>query len=211
MKILIAEDDILYNALLTRLLTHWQYPIELVTNGKEALAVLSQEKAPQLAILDWMMPEMDGLEVCRSVRQLSKDIPTYIILLTARIQRQDILAGFEAGVDDYITKPFDKDELRARIKVGQRVIQLQTALHKQIIDLKEAFTHIKTLQGILPVCASCHRIRNDQESWERIEKYITEHSDAQLSHTVCPECMRKLYPEYCKKDNDSTLPSPDNQ
>jgi DNA-binding response OmpR family regulator len=203
MKILLAEDDILCNTLLIRLLSNWGYQIEHVANGTHALDLLKTDSAPELAILDWMMPELNGLDVCRGVRLLKKNIPTYIILLTARNEQQDILTGFEAGIDDYITKPFDKDELRARIKVGERVIQLQTVLHKQIQSLKDALTHIKTLQGILPVCSSCHRIRNDQESWERIEKYITEHSDAQLSHTVCPECMSTLYPEYYQKINNA--------
>ena len=108
-------------------------------------------------------------------------------------RKEDIVAGLEAGANDHITKPFDRDELKARVRVGQRVIELQSALADRVRELEEAMSHIRTLQGILPICMHCHRIRNDQESWERIESYIQEHSEAQFSHGLCPECLEKYY------------------
>ena len=128
------------------------------------------------------------------VRELEARGPTYIIILTARGAKEDIVAGLGAGADDYVTKPFDIDELRARIEVGRRVVGLQAALADRVEELQAALDHVKTLQGILPICMHCHKIRNDHDSWERIEKYIAQHTEAQFSHSLCPECLKKHYP-----------------
>jgi len=196
MRILIAEDDITSRELLKHMLAEWDYEVVVTKDGNEAWKVLQAEDAPTLAILDWMMPGLDGVEVCRKVRQLDVSNPTYIILLTTRSSKKDIVTGLEAGADDYIGKPYEMDELRVRVKVGERVAALQSALVKQVHSLQEALAHVKTLQGILPICMHCHKIRNDQQSWERLEKYITEHSDAQFSHGLCPECLKKHYPDF---------------
>lgn len=100
----------------------------------------------------------------------------------------------EAGAGDYVAKPFDQDELRARVAVGCRVVALQNALANRVAELQESLEHVETLQGILPICAQCHRIRNDQESWDRTEWYISKHTGAQFSHSLCPECIEKYYP-----------------
>jgi len=142
------------------------------------------------------MPGKDGIELCRKVRQLDVPNPTYIILLTIRSSKKDIVAGLEAGANDYIGKPYDTEELRVRVKVGERVTALQSALAEQVHSLREALAHVKTLQGILPICMHCHKIRNDQQSWERLEKYIAKHSDAEFSHGLCPECLEKHYPDF---------------
>ncbi len=196
MRILIAEDDITSRALLKHMLAKWGYEVVVTKDGNEAWEALQAKDAPRLAILDWMMPGLDGVEVCRKVRQLDVSNPTYIILLTSRSSKKDIVTGLEAGADDYIGKPYETDELRVRVKVGERVAALQSALAEQVHSLQEALAHVKTLQGILPICMHCHKIRNDQQSWERLEKYITEHSDAQFSHGLCPECLKKHYPDF---------------
>ena len=196
MKILIAEDDITSRSLLKHMLAEWGYEVVVTKDGNEAWEALQAEDAPKLAILDWIMPGPDGVEVCRKVRQLDVSNPTYIILLTSRRNRRDIVSGLEAGADDYISKPYETDELRVRVKVGERVAALQSALVEQVHSLQEALVHVKTLQGILPICMHCHKIRNDQQSWEKLEKYIAEHSDAQFSHGLCPECLKKHYPDF---------------
>jgi DNA-binding response OmpR family regulator len=112
MRILIAEDDISSRALLKHILAKWGYEVVVTKDGNEAWEALQAEDAPRLAILDWMMPGMDGVEVCRKVRQLDVSNPTYIILLTIRSSKKDIVAGLEAGADDYIGKPYETDELR---------------------------------------------------------------------------------------------------
>ena len=130
MKVLIAEDDPASNALLKSLLLKWGFDVVNTFGGVEAWRALQREDTPQIAILDWMMPGMDGLEVCRRVREQEKggDLYTYVIVLTAKSDREDIVTGIDAGADEYIVKPFDKEELRARLRTGQRIIELQTAL-----------------------------------------------------------------------------------
>ena len=118
MKILTAEDDSTSRRVLENVLPKWGYDVVSVSNGKQALAKLQEKDAPRLVVLDWMMPEMDGLEVCRRVRQADGAETMYIILLTARRDKNDIVEGLGAGADDYISKPFDIHELRARIDVG---------------------------------------------------------------------------------------------
>ncbi len=195
MRILIAEDDNTSRIILQSLLKKWGHEVIAVSDGKQAWEVLQNEDAPHLAILDWMMPGMDGPEVCREARNAFHDDPRYIILLTALGGKENIVAGLEAGADDYLTKPFDAQELLARVQAGQRVVELQAALAHQIKELQEAMSHIKTLQGVLPICMHCRRIRTDPQSWQGLESYIQEHSDAQFSHGLCPECLEEHYPE----------------
>jgi DNA-binding response OmpR family regulator len=128
MKILIAEDEPISRRLLQATLAKWGHEVITTENGAQALEVFQNEGAPLLAILDWMMPYLDGVELCRRIRQLPQGQMTYIILLTAKTQKQDIVEGLSAGANDYITKPPNPDELQARIRVGQRVIELQDRL-----------------------------------------------------------------------------------
>jgi len=204
MKVLIAEDSLTSRRLLETALVKWGYEVVSTLNGKEAWEQLQADDAPRLAVLDWMMPEMDGVEVCRRLRRASNRNPVYVILLTCRDTKKDLVEGLGAGADDYVAKPFDHDELRARIEVGCRIIELQTALAERIRELQNALDHVKTLQGILPICMHCHKIRSDEESWERIEKYIGEHTEAQFSHGLCPTCRRKYYPETERKSGDGS-------
>ncbi len=196
MNILVAEDDTTTRLVLESLLTEWGYKVQSVENGDDAWEVLQGPNYPQIAILDWQIPGYNGVEICQRLQRLSRDIPTYAFLLTGRDSKGDIVLGLSAGANDYITKPFNDEELQARIQVAERVIEIQKSLHNKVQELKEAFAHIKTLQGILPICMHCHKIRNDNEAWERLESYIAEHSEAQFSHSVCPQCLQEHYPEY---------------
>ena len=127
MKILIAEDNMFYRRLLAGTLAEWGYEVVTACNGAEAWQILQEENAPKLAILDWMMPEMDGPEVCRRVRSLQRPEPTYLIILTAKEGKENIVRALEEGADDYVIKPFDREELRARLLVGLRIVGLQTS------------------------------------------------------------------------------------
>ena len=191
MKILIAEDDLTTRRMLQGVLTRWGYTVTVAANGQEAWQQLNQPDCPRLAILDWMMPELDGIEVCRRVRQMNSTLPWYLILLTTKKETQDIVLGLDAGADDYLTKPFERAELQARVKVGQRVLNLQSTLAQRVQELQAALTEIKTLQGIVPICMYCKKIRNDQNAWQGLENYIAEHSEATFSHGICPECYRR--------------------
>lgn len=146
---------------------------------------------PRLALLDWVMPGMDGVEVCRKVREAAFPDPHFIIIVTARGDKQDVAAGLRAGANDYISKPFDIEELKARLEVGRRVVKLEKALADRVKELEEALSQVKTLQGLLPICSYCHKIRTVQEVWERLEDYISQRSDAKFSHGVCPDCLEK--------------------
>jgi DNA-binding response OmpR family regulator len=191
MKILIAEDDLTSRRILEAILAKWNYEVIATGDGLEAWQALQTENAPTIAIIDWMMPGMDGVEFCRKIRQTQTLTPTYIILLTSKAQQEDVVAGLEAGANDYIRKPFEREELRARIQVGERVVELQAALADRIKMLEEAIVKIKTLQGLLPICSYCKKIRNDQDYWRQIETYVAEHTQAEFTHGICPDCLEK--------------------
>ena len=195
MKILTAEDDSTSRMLLEAMLKKWGYEVISTCDGNEAWAAMQVDDPPQLVVLDWMMPGLDGVAVCRKIREWDAASGAYVILLTAMGDKKDVVKGLDAGANDYITKPFDKNELHARVKVGQRMVELQNALATKIDELQKALDHVKTLQGILPICMHCHRIRNDEESWQRLEQYLEHHSDAEFSHSICPECLEKHYPK----------------
>ena len=192
MKILIAEDDPVSRRLLQATLNKWGYQVTVTANGKEAWQALQTPEAPSLLILDWLMPEMDGVEICREARRSSAHKSAYIILLSSRGSKEDIVKGLEAGADDYVTKPFDHGELRARVQVGSRVVQLQSALADRVRELEEALSSVKTLQGLLPICCYCKKIRDDGNYWHRVESYIAGHANVRFSHGICPVCSAKL-------------------
>ena len=191
MKILIAEDDPISSYVLETTLNKWGYEVVVTHDGEEALAGLLAEDAPPLAILDWMMPNLDGLEVCRRLRERAEKQSIYIILLTAKTEKKDVVAGLEMGADDYITKPFDRSELRARVRVGARMIELQQALAERVGELQEALANVKQLQGILPICSHCKKVRDDSNYWQQVESYVSSHTDAQFSHSICPDCFER--------------------
>ena len=201
MKILIAEDDQISRGVLEAALVKRGYDVVVTSNGQEAWEVLQREDAPQMAILDWMMPIMDGLEVCRKVRAREGGPFVYIIILTAKGRKEDITTGLGAGGDDYVTKPFNAKELHARVQVGVRIINLQNSLVEHVGKLQDALSRVKQLQGMLPICAYCKKIRNDRNYWQQVENYISEHSEVKFSHGICPECYEKLVePEFGKLD-----------
>ncbi|MGI9069273.1 MAG: response regulator transcription factor [Pyrinomonadaceae bacterium] len=192
MKILIAEDDPVSRRVLEATLEKFGYEVVVAADGAEAWAVLQCHNAPSLAILDWMMPELDGVEICRRLRGIPNATPPYLILLTAKFGKENVVAGLDAGANDYLTKPFDRAELRARVRVGAQVLELQTNLAARVSELEDALAQVKQLQGLLPICSYCKKIRDEQNFWQRIDSYITDHADVQFSHGICPDCYREV-------------------
>ncbi|MBA3243264.1 MAG: response regulator transcription factor [Acidobacteria bacterium] len=192
MRILIAEDDPMSRRLLDITLNKWGYGVVATCDGTQAWEAMQQEDAPQLAILDWMMPGLDGLQICRMARETPATKSIHIILLTAKGEKSDLVECLAAGANDFVTKPFDRDELRARVQVGVRMVELQRSLADRVKELESALSQVRQLQGILPICAHCKNVRDDQNYWQKVEHYVSEHSEAQFSHSVCPDCYASI-------------------
>lgn len=190
MRVLIADDDPVLRHALKAQLAAWQYTSVVATNGKQAWQVLQHADPPLLAVVDWNMPGIDGVDLCRDIRATPALSAMYLILLTGNQDQKDVVAGLESGADDYITKPFSWDELRARLRIGSRIVGLQQALAARVDELQQALVNVKRLSGLLPICAYCKRIRNNQDYWMQVERYLAEHSEAEFSHGICPECLR---------------------
>ena len=192
MRILIAEDEPIPRLLLSTALAEWGYEVVTAEDGDQAWQALQAPDAPRMAVLDWMMPGVDGPELCRRLRERSTSEPTYVILLTARDDKGDVVAGLVAGANDYVTKPFDRDELRARIQVGRTVVELQGTLAARVRELEAALAQVKQLQGLLPICSYCKKVRDDKNYWQRVEGYFAEHTEVRFSHGICPDCWRDV-------------------
>ena len=191
-RILVADDDSVSLRVLQKMLENWGHEVVVAKNGTEAWQVLTTPEGPRLAVLDWMMPGMAGATICKRAREIPLDPPPYLILLTARNDSADIVAGLDAGANDYVTKPFRHAELRARVQVGMRVLDLQNRLAQRVQELEMALKQVKHLHGLLPICMYCKKIRDDKDYWQQVDAYISEHTDAEFSHGICPECYDKL-------------------
>jgi DNA-binding response OmpR family regulator len=191
MRVLIAEDEPISRHLLETTLFDWGYEVVVTQDGNQAWDMLRGDDAPKLAILDWQMPGLDGLEVCRRDRALLRTQPTYIVLLTGRGGKDNVVAGLRGGANDYLVKPFDLEELAARLHVGVQIVQLQQTLAQRVRELEESLAQVRRLQGLIPICAWCKKVRNDQNYWQQVEDYVGQHSDARFSHGICPECFKE--------------------
>jgi phosphoserine phosphatase RsbU/P len=197
-QVLLADDDPITTAALAGTLRRLDLDVTVAHDGALAWQIIEGPNAPSLAIIDWMMPCVDGLELCRRIRQTPTHAHMYVLLLTARDSRADIVAGLEAGADDYLVKPFDVHELRARVHTGLRILGLQKDLAEQIAMLKETIANVKQLKGLLPMCSYCKKIRKDAGYWQQLEAYISDHSDAEFSHGVCPTCFDRVAADFTK-------------
>lgn len=189
MRVLIADDDaaLLYG--LQVQLERWGYEPIACADGTAARAVLQAPDPPGLVILDRSMPGVDGVTLCGEIRATPALGGTYVILLTAADSRDEVVAGLAGGADEYITKPFDWGVLRARIDTGARIATLQQNLAQRVRELQAALDMVKQLSGLLPICSYCKRIRRDGNYWQQLEAYLSEHSEAEFSHSICPDCL----------------------
>lgn len=191
MKVLIADDDVVLRHALKVHLDRWRYEVEEYADGRQAWKAMQGPHAPAVAVIDWNMPGMDGPTICQELRETPALAAMYVILLTSNKEQKDVVAGLESGADDYIVKPFDWNELRARLRIGFRIVGLQQTLATRVSELQVALANVRTLSGLLPICAYCKRVRDDQDYWQQIEQYVGDHSQAEFSHGICPECLDK--------------------
>ncbi len=193
-QILIAEDDAPSRRLIEASLTRAGYEVVTTATGDEALGILDTPDPPRLVILDWLMPGRDGIDICRDIRSWETSAYIYVMLVTTKTSAEDVVRGLEAGADDYLTKPYDPQELRCRVANGMRILALQSALSSKINELEQALAHVQHLQGLLPICMYCKMIRDDKDTWHRLETYIERNSDAMFSHSLCENCRAEHYP-----------------
>jgi len=189
-KLLVAEDEYTTRLTVQVILEQWGYRVDSVEDGEAAWKVLQKADGPQIAILDWEMPGIDGVELCNKVKRLDRDIPVYVIMLTGRDAQNDILQGFDAGADDYITKPFDENELRARVRVAERLVTMQEELAISNNELRAVLNHVEMLQSNLPVCTSCLKLEQYDGSWQTLQEYVEQKDDTRFHFTVCPNCQK---------------------
>ncbi len=176
MKVLVAEDDAVSRLVLVTKLKKLGHEVIATQDGEAAWLAFTLQQ-PQLVITDWMMPKLDGLELCRKIRHHEQKKYAYIIMLTALFGKKNLLEGMNAGADDFLNKPLDMDELTAHLRVAERILALQ---HE-----------VKQLEGLLPICAYCKKIRDEDNEWEAIEGYISKRTDATFSHGYCPTCYKQ--------------------
>ena len=179
-RILAVDDSARDLQLLSLILEREGYDLTLASHGAEALACAGKRK-PDLILLDILMPDLNGIEVCRRLKADPATAEIPVIFLTGQAKEEEVLSGFEAGAVDYVTKPFRIPELLARVHAHVQLRRVQDEVH--------------TLRGILPTCAHCKKIRDQQGVWHTIEAYISQRTEAQFSHGLCPECIPKYFPD----------------
>ena len=189
MQILIADDDAISRRLASHALNGCGADVSVAEDGHAAWAQIQARRQSTVLVLDREMPGIDGLDLCRRARLLPSFPPLYIVMVTSAAETVDITAGLDAGADDYVIKPFNAPELRARAQVGMRMAALQESMARRLSELEQALANVKQLRGLLPMCAYCKKIRVDNKYWQQLEGYLSDHSDAEFSHGICPECF----------------------
>jgi DNA-binding response OmpR family regulator len=200
MQILIADDDPISRRLALHALAGCGAGVDVAEDGHTAWAKVQQRTQSTVLILDRMMPGLDGMDLCRNARLMPSFPPLYIVMVTSASDPADITEGLEAGADDYVVKPFNAAELKARAQVGMRMVALQESMARRLTELEEALANVKQLRGLLPMCAYCKKIRVDDTYWQQLEGYLSEHSDAEFSHGICPECFPSVMDEVRKEN-----------
>ena len=188
-RILVADDDDKPRELLGHYLKNWGYTVTACKDGLEAATILEAENAPSIALIDWMMPGLEGVEICRRVRGNPEKRPyIYLILVTGNNQAA---AGLEAGADDFVTKPYDVDELRARLTVGQRVVGLERKLAEHIGQLRGALDQFVSREeaGEIRLCPTCKRAHDSLTSWQPIDSFLRERTGVSPVLETCPNCQ----------------------
>jgi phosphoserine phosphatase RsbU/P len=204
MRILLVEDDPMIGKTLQQALHQDGYAVDWVRDGEMGRTALAGSgEAYALVLLDLGLPRKGGLELLKELRRAGNRVR--VLIVTARDAVADRVAGLDAGADDYLIKPLESEELRARVQVGLRVHALQQRLSEQVAELQEALSKVKQLTGLLPICSYCKSVRTDQNYWERVDHYMTLHTDVQFSHGICPACYETVMARLDKEEADSRI------
>lgn len=219
-RILIVDDERIQRKLLSELLED-DYEVSVAKNGQQALQHIEKHPDIDLILLDIIMPIMDGFETCIRLKEKPCATNLPVLFLSAKSEMKDKIEAFTVGGVDYITKPFQKEEVTARVKTHLALSTARKCLQKKnadlqrevkqrkkaeaeqqilIRELKQALDKVKRLSGLLPICMFCKKIRDDNNYWYQVDRYIAEHSEVQFSHGLCPECLEKHYP--CTLEDD---------
>ena len=197
-SILYVEDEQVTRSAVARMLKRRVLNVYEAENGQEGLDLFKQYR-PDIVISDIRMPVLDGMGMSKEIKALDKN--SKIILTTAHSDASILMNSIEVGIDKYIMKPLDMDSLFSSVQKCVENIMLERKVQQQnrekdelIAKLQEALDKVKKLSGLLPICSSCKKIRNDEGYWKQIESYISEHSEAEFTHSICPDCFKKLYP-----------------
>ena len=198
--VLVADDSRAMRMVIGRTLVGGGYEVRMAEDGHMLRSALQAPDAPRLIVSDWQMPGATGLEVCRELRARPGGDAFFFVVVTANVEQEHLLEGLAAGANDFIRKPFNPAELLARVDAGRRILELQSSLEDKVRELEAALAEVHTLRGLIPICMHCHRIRTDEDNWQKLEAYLESHSGVQLSHALCAECLEKYYPE---EDDDA--------
>jgi CheY-like chemotaxis protein len=192
LRVLIAEDHAATRFMLTALLERHGYDVEAVEDGKRAAEIMMEADGPTVALLDWMLPDMTGPEICRALRANPDQRFVYLIIVTARETVEDLAEAIDAGADDFVRKPYDPVEILARLRSGRRIVELEHRLSSRISECEEALDNIRRLKRLLPICMYCKKVRDDSQYWQEIEHYIHAQTGTDFSHGICPDCMDEV-------------------
>jgi sigma-B regulation protein RsbU (phosphoserine phosphatase) len=192
MRGLVADDDPLTCVMLAQTLEHSGLEVVVAHDGREAWEALQRDPGIALAVLGWKMPVINGPDLCRRIRHDESLAHMYVLLLTARDRGADLVAGLDAGADDYLIKPIPPEALRARVHLGLRVLALHERLADQAAQQQTALSKLRQLHGLRPICSYCKYVRTDQNSWEQVEDYVAQHTDMEFTHGICPVCYEAV-------------------
>lgn len=194
-RVLLADADLVSRMLIEQMLVSEGYNVETVANGSVALERLRAPDRPPMAILDWELPSLGGVDVCRQLRTDDPKGGQYVVLLSVRDTHSDRIHALHSGANDFLARPFDLEELAARLQVAAAFVNLQRKLAERVVELEAALAQVRTLKGLLPICAWCRRVRDDENYWRQMEEYVATHTEARFTHGICPQCSTEIEKE----------------
>lgn len=197
-RILVVDDTAFNLKILFDLLGKEHYEVLVAQSGSKALEILEATE-PDLILLDIMMPELDGFDVLKKIKATPawQEIP--VIFVTAKTAHDSLVEGFQLGAVDYVTKPFQADELLARVRTHVALRKAHRDLEKQHAELESAYAEIKTLQSLLPICFNCKKVKDDTGYWMKLEEYLSQTMHVKVSHGLCDDCLKALYPKEAER------------